>query len=223
MFLFILLQFIYYLSPLLYLLCSLCFSTHACLLQVQTHWHTYEVKTTYLYLFGNFNRRINCCFMFCRWNSSSKNTWFIEKVHSHKAEISKVSMFSWAHENIDILEIQSFQRTWTHTHKHTPISLSKPIFCACSFISWFFWTSSRRFKEAVAVETKPYLPLSLGCTSMTSDFLWVNHTHLLYTPHSDRTCLTWEVTGLTHTQSNHRVSVCARICVCVFTSAAQIV
>lgn len=61
------------------------------------------------------------------------------------------------------------------------------------------------------METEPYLHLSPASTGMTRDFLRVNHT-----PPSGRTCLTWEVSGLAHTQRNCGwvLSVC--VCVCVY-------
>lgn len=59
------------------------------------------------------------------------------------------------------------------------------------------------------METEPYLHLSPASTGMTRDFLRVNHT-----PPSGRTCLTWEVSGLAHTQRNCGwVFVC--VCVCL--------
>lgn len=44
----------------------------------------------------------------------------------------------------------------------------------------------------------------------------LSQSHTCTTPHSDRTCLTWEVTGLTHTQGNlWLVCVCVCVCACL--------
>lgn len=82
---------------------------------------------------------------------------------------------------VDILERRGFHRK-THTQTHQSSISQFPSMQRLAFWTvpvlldpntrWGLW-------EAVAMETKTVLPLS-GCTSMTNDFLWVNHTPALH-------------------------------------------
>lgn len=127
----------------------------------------------------------------------------------HKAK-NKPVFLGWL-----ILQMVVIGNTHACTHTHInhlsqtdqfSLHTAPTSFHSCSFFSWTP-QSSWRFKETVAMDTTPYLP-----SPVWPVWFPVSQPHTCTTPHSVRTCLTWEVSGLAHTQ---RDSLAASVFACL--------